>query len=179
MMNYIAHLYLTGASRVVRFATEPNIIGNLFNEELSGLSFVERMMYFDACVYLPEDILVKVDRSAMSVSLETRVPFLDHRVVDLAWRMPLNLKIRDGIGKWCLRELLYRRVPKEMIERPKMGFAVPIGDWLKGPLRDWAETLLDKGRLASAGYFNTTEIGSKWQEHLSGKRNWHYHCGIY
>ena len=97
---------------IVRFATEPNIIGNLYNEELSGLSFVERMMYFDACVYLPEDILVKVDRSAMSVSLETRVPFLDHRVVDLAWRMPLNLKIRDGIGKWCLRELLYRRVPK-------------------------------------------------------------------
>ena len=160
---------------VVRVGAEPDVIGNLVNEELSGLSFVERMMYFDACIYLPEDILVKVDRSAMSVSLETRVPFLDHRVFDLAWRMPLHLKIRDGVGKWCLRELLYRRVPQEMIERPKMGFAVPIGDWLRGPLRDWAETLLDKGRLSSAGYFNVTEIESKWQEHLSGKRNWHYH----
>ena len=88
--------------------------------------------------------------------------------------MPLHLNT-GWCWQVCLRELLYRRVPKEMIERPKMGFAVPIVDWLKGPLRDWAETLLDKGRLASAGYFNTTEIGSKWQEHLSGKRNWHYH----
>jgi len=141
----------------------------------SQLPFVERMMYYDMLSYLPDDILVKVDRAAMGVSLETRVPFLDHRVVELALRLPMYLKIRGGVGKWCLRELLYRRVPKHLIERPKTGFAIPVGNWLRGPLREWAEHLLDTRRLTSSGYFNAQQIETKWREHLSGDRNWHYY----
>jgi asparagine synthase (glutamine-hydrolysing) len=126
-------------------------------------------------MYLPDDILVKVDRAAMAVSLETRAPFLDHRVIDLACQFPLAMKIRNGTNKWCLRQLLYKRVPKHLIERPKMGFGVPIGDWLRGPLRDWAEHLLAEKRIAHSGYFQNSEIQKKWQEHLSGERNWHYY----
>ena len=125
--------------------------------------------------YLPDDILVKVDRAAMGVSLETRGAFLDHHVIELAWQLPLHLKVRDGVGKWCLRELLFRRVPKDLIERPKTGFAVPIGDWLRGPLRDWAEHLLDIRRLTSSGYLHAGQIETKWREHLSGDHNWHYY----
>ena len=139
------------------------------------LSFTQRMMISDMLTYLPDDILVKVDRAAMGVSLETRVPFLDHRVIETAWHMPMHLKIREGIGKDCLRRLLYRRVPKGLIERPKMGFGVPLGDWLRGPLRDWAESLINEKRLEQSGYFVTDDIQAKWKEHLSGRRNWQYH----
>ncbi|MCI5123990.1 MAG: asparagine synthase (glutamine-hydrolyzing) [Candidatus Electrothrix sp. AR5] len=131
----------------------------------------ERMMYLDAMTYLPDDILCKVDRAAMGVSLETRVPFLDYRVVELAWRFPLHMKIREGQGKWPLRQLLYKYVPKELIERPKQGFAIPLGEWLRGPLRDWAEHLLDPASLSEQGYFKPELIRQKWQEHLSGKYN--------
>ena len=136
-----------------------------------NLSAVERMMLRDSTTYLPDDILCKVDRAAMATSLETRVPFLDHRVAELAWRLPLNMKIKGGLGKWALREVLYKYVPRELIERPKAGFGIPVGQWLRGPLRPWAESLLDESRLQAEGYFYPAPIRQKWAEHQSGQRD--------
>jgi asparagine synthase (glutamine-hydrolysing) len=120
---------------------------------------------------LPDDILCKVDRAAMATSLETRVPFLDHRVAELAWQLPLHMKIRGNESKWALRQVLYRHVPRELIERPKAGFAIPIGQWLRGPLRDWAESLLDSNRMAQQGYLRPALVQTTWQEHLSGRHD--------
>ncbi|MBZ9756911.1 asparagine synthase (glutamine-hydrolyzing) [Mesorhizobium sp. ESP6-5] len=135
---------------------------------------VERMMYIDMMSYLPDDILVKVDRAAMAVGLETRVPLLDHRLISFAFSLPLSILRAGGQTKWPLRQLLYRHVPKALVERPKMGFGVPIDAWLRGALREWAEALLDERRLREDGFFRPDAIRRAWSEHLSGRRNNQY-----
>ena len=141
----------------------------------AGLRFTEQMMALDTLHYLPGDILTKVDRASMAVGLEARVPFLDPDLIALAWRLPHALKVRDGDGKWVLREVLARHVPRALFERPKMGFGVPIGEWLRGPLRDWAETLLATARLRDGGLFDPLPIRTAWQAHLAGGENLQYH----
>ncbi len=136
--------------------------------------FTERMMFHDLIAYLPDDILTKVDRAAMAVSLETRVPMLDHKIVEFAWRLPLHQKIRAGEGKWLLRQVLYRHLPRNLIERPKQGFGIPLDSWLRGPLRNWAEDLLDERRLQQEGFLHAATVQQKWTEHISGRRNWQY-----
>jgi asparagine synthase (glutamine-hydrolysing) len=169
----LVSLWRDPASVVIGGEEPPTLLtGN--RPPLEGLDEIERMMALDMLTYLPDDILAKVDRAAMSVSLETRVPFLDHRVVEFAWRLPLDCKLRGGETKWALRQVLYRYVPREIIERPKMGFGIPIGDWLRGPLRDWAEALLSPSRLASEGYFRPEPIRRIWAEHLKGNVNMQY-----
>jgi len=137
--------------------------------------FTEHMMHLDGVTYLPDDILTKVDRASMAVGLEARVPLLDHRVVEFAWSLPLALKTGGNVAKRTLRNVLYRHVPRELVERPKMGFALPIHEWLRGPLRDWAEDLLDEKRLQSEGFFSPGPVREKWRQHLSGARNWQHH----
>lgn len=136
--------------------------------------FTERMMYLDSVTYLPDDILVKVDRAAMAHSLETRVPMLDHRLVELAWTLPIEQKMRSGVGKHVLRSVLHRHVPKELVERPKMGFGVPIGEWLRGPLREWGEDLLSPALLRDSG-LDVERVRALWSAHSAGQADWKYH----
>ncbi len=171
--EFVSH-WSDPADLVIGGQEPPTFLTGL-RSDLSGLDIVERMMALDLITYLPDDILVKVDRSAMAVSLETRVPMLDHRVVEFAWGLPQVLKQSGGVGKWVLKEVLSQYVPQRLIDRPKMGFGVPIDDWLRGPLRDWADSLLDEGRLRREGFFQVEPIRRKWVDHTSGRRNWAHH----
>ncbi|HEY6971470.1 MAG TPA: asparagine synthase (glutamine-hydrolyzing) [Candidatus Angelobacter sp.] len=161
-------------SEIVRDGDEPETISQFISDSSWLPSMQERMMLTDLVNYLPDDVLTKVDRASMAVSLEARVPVLDHRVVEFAWRLPLHLKIRNGTSKWILRQVLYKYVPARLIERPKMGFGVPLDSWLRGPLREWAEDLLCEESLGRHGLFHVAAVRRKWQEHLSGSRNWQY-----
>ena len=161
-------------SEIVLAAHEPGTIiaDETLTKEFPDLS--ARMQFLDLVTYLPDDILTKVDRASMAVALEARVPLLDHRVVEFSWRLPGNTKVRNNTTKWILRQVLYRHVPRALIERPKMGFGIPLGEWLRGPLRDWAETLLDERRLWDAGLLDPATVRRFWREHLEGGRNWQY-----
>jgi len=161
--------------RIVTGSKEPRTILSNEEEWASVEDFTQQMMFLDTVTYLPDDILTKVDRASMSVSLEARAPLLDYRVVEFAARLPVKMKIGDGYSKRLLRQTLFKYVPKQIIERPKMGFGAPIDSWLRGPLREWAESLLDEKRLKRESIFDPSPIRKKWSEHLSGKRNWQYH----
>ena len=156
-------------TNIVKGSSVPSVLLNSPQDWPKTDSFEHWMMAMDAGQYMSDDILVKVDRAAMANSLETRVPLLDHRVFEFAWQLPQHMKIRNGVGKWALREVLYRHVPKSMIERPKKGFSIPLAQWLRGPLRDWAENLLSEKRLINEGYFNPKPIRKAWEQHITGK----------
>jgi asparagine synthase (glutamine-hydrolysing) len=161
-------------SSLVIGGDEPPTLLTRSDPWLHATDICHRMMSLDSVTYLPDDILVKVDRAAMGMSLETRAPLLDHRLVEFAWRLPLTMKVRHGQGKWLLRQVLNRYVPQDLIERPKMGFGVPIDAWLRGPLRDWAEDLLDERVMREAGFIDSKLVQHVWREHLHGNRNRQY-----
>jgi asparagine synthase (glutamine-hydrolysing) len=137
--------------------------------QTADLDMLDRMMLVDQMTYLPDDLLAKVDRASMATSLEVRVPLLDHRVVEYSWSLPRTSKIRGGYGKWALREVLYRRVPRELIERPKVGFTVPLREWMRGPLRPWAEDLLSQAALRRTGVFNEGNVRASWSAFQNGE----------
>ncbi len=169
----IKELYETLLSQSKRsnnfFLSSNNL--NLLANEVQFANFLDSVQYWDLIKYLPDDILTKVDRASMAVALEARVPLLDHRIVAFSWALPQNMKIRGSITKWILRQVLYRYVPKSLIERPKMGFGVPINKWLQGALRPWAEELISEKRLENSGHFDVKQVRKMWQEHLTGQKN--------
>ena len=144
-------------------------------EWLTLPDFALQAMYLDTITYLPNDILAKLDRASMAFGLESRIPYLDHRVVEFAWRLPLEMKVRPHHGKWILRQLLRRYVPSQLTERSKMGFGIPLDSWLRTSMRDWAEALLDPRRLQQEGFFDSAVVRRKWDAHLQGRGAWQYH----
>ena len=172
-LNLVSHW--KQPAQVVLGAEEPPSLVTSRAAHAALPSFTEQMMYLDSVTYLPDDILTKVDRASMAVSLEARVPLLDPRVYEFAWSLPLHQKLRDGRGKWALREVLYRHVPRALVDRPKAGFGVPIGDWLRGPLRGWAEELLHADRLRADGFLDAGAVRRRWEAHLAGTGEWQYH----
>ena len=170
MYSMLVSMWKDPAS-VVPNACEPQIPLTDRLQWANLTDFTQRMLFLDTITYLPDDILVIVDRASMSASLEAREPLLDHRVLEFAWSLPLRMKLRDGQGKWLLRQVLYKYVPQSIIDRPKAGFGIPVNDWLRGPLRDWSETLLAEDLLRRQGYLNPHPIRAIWQEHLVGRRN--------
>lgn len=161
-------------TKIVLNSEEPGTFLTKFKPNLKYLNNQQQMMALDLLTYLPDDILVKVDRAAMASSLETRVPFLDHKLIEHVFKIPHSLKYRNGNGKWILKRILNEYVPKNLTQRPKMGFEIPIGSWLRGPLRDWAENLLNEKRLNQENFFNTKFVRAKWFDHLDGKKNWQH-----
>ena len=158
---------------VVLYGREPACVLDREDKFSTSSGFVNQALLWDSLSYLPDDNLCKVDRASMAVSLETRLPLLDHRIVEFSWRLPMSMKIRDGEGKWLLRQVLYQNIDRKLLDRPKMGFSVPIADWLRGPLREWGDSLLTKSRLEGDGFFDSVLVRQKWNEHLMGKRDWH------
>jgi asparagine synthase (glutamine-hydrolysing) len=153
---------------------EPKTFLTNYESELTKFDGQQQMMLLDSMTYLPDDILVKTDRAAMATSLETRAPFLNHKLLEYTWQIPQLLKLKKSQSKWILRQILYKYIPKKLVERPKVGFGVPIDSWLRGPLKDWAQALLDKTKLRNQGFLNPDSINIKWTEHLSGKKNWQH-----
>jgi asparagine synthase (glutamine-hydrolysing) len=161
--------YWNDPAKLVLSSTEPSsFFGQDFMLE-PGADFLDQMFYWDQIAYLPDDNLTKMDRASMRVGLESRAPLLDHRVVEFSWQLDKKLKIRKNQSKWLLRQVLYKYVPKHLIERPKMGFSVPIGVWLRGPLRDWGEHLLNESTLRSQGFLDSKLVRNAWHDHLSGR----------
>ncbi len=173
-LYYCALSHWSSPSDVVLDSHEPDTVRERITDLSTNLTIEESMMLTDLVNYLPDDILTKLDRASMAVSLEARVPLLDHRIVEFAWKLPLRVKIRNGEKKWILRQVMQKYLPAEFQKRPKMGFAVPIDRWLRGPLRDWAENLLSERNLSDHGLFDVQRIRDKWRQHLSGNRNWQY-----
>jgi asparagine synthase (glutamine-hydrolysing) len=157
-------------TEIVIGSKEPQTAITTPGDWAKGLEFTEQMMFLDTLTFLPDDMLTKVDRASMAVGLEARVPLLDPRVVEFAWRLPMSMKLRGHQGKWILRELLAKYVPRPLVTGPKAGFSIPLDRWLRGPLREWADSLLDERRIREDGFFQAPPIRKKWAEHLSGKR---------
>lgn len=174
MYDHLVSTWRDPSEVVLNFSNAQSLLSNP-SHWATVPNFTHHMMYMDTMTYLPDDILVKVDRASMGASLESRVPFLDHRLLEFAWRLPLSMNLSEGKGKQLLRKVLYRHVPQELVDRPKTGFGVPIETWLRGPLRDWAEDLLDERRLKEQGFFNPVPIRQKWKEQQQGISNWDGH----
>jgi len=174
MYRLLVSHWKTPANLVINGCEPPTVLTDQSHLALLK-DATHKMMYLDTISYLPDDILTKVDRTSMAVSLEARVPLLDHRVVEFSWRLPMSMKVKNGQSKWLLRQVLYKFVPQSIMQRPKMGFGVPLGAWLRGPLQDWAESLLNESRLRQEGFFHPAPIRKKWKEHLLGQYNWQYY----